>query len=128
LVLQLLRQQQLQEQQQQGGPSLQFSAAATGMDTDADGAHAVAGKAAFGGDGAEGTGAQRRQQQQQQEALLRLQFDQAVMLLFEQKGIKEGALAFARAALSVAEEAFGPDQQHEKLQEQGKPLPSSACP
>lgn len=56
---------------------------------------------------------------------MRLQFDQAVMLLFEQKGIKEGALAFARAALSVAEEAFGPDQQQEKLQEQGEFLPSS---
>jgi hypothetical protein len=57
--------------------------------------------------------------EQQQGAALRLQFAQCVMLLFEQSGVKEGALAFARAALGVADEAYGPEQQEQKLQQQG---------
>jgi hypothetical protein len=52
-------------------------------------------------------------------ALLRLQFSRAVMVLFEQSGVKEGALAFARAALRVADEAYAGDQGQRKLQQQG---------
>jgi hypothetical protein len=123
LVLQLLRRQQRQDEQQQANRGLQFEGADTAMDTDAqlpgaNGGSALQGKAAVGGDG--DAGQLQRHRQQQQEAMLRLQFDQAVMMLFEQKGVKEGALAFARAALSVVEEAYGPRQQEEKVQQQGK--------
>jgi hypothetical protein len=122
LVLQLLRRQQQQNRQQQSNHGLQSDGANTAMDLDAqmpgaNGGSALHGKAASGGDG--DAGLLQRQRQQQQEAMLRLQFDQAVMMLFEQKGVKEGALAFARAALSVVEEAYGPQQQEQKVQIQG---------
>lgn len=126
LVLQLLRKQQQLEEQLQANRGLQYGdAAAADMDTDApqlpdaNGSAAPKGRAAAAtGDGDEAQ-LQRRRQQQQQEARLRLQFDQAVMMLFEEKGVKEGALAFARAALSVVDEAYGPQQHQEKLQQQG---------
>lgn len=128
LVLQLLRRQQQTEQDQQASRGLQFADAggAADMDTDAQLPHAngavgggKAGKAAAAGaDGEDGL--LQRRAEQQQEAMLRLQFDQAVMMLFEQKGVKEGALAFARAALSVVEEAYDPHQQHEKVKQQGE--------
>lgn len=137
LVLQLLRRQQQHEEQLQAHRGLQYGdAAAADMDTDApqlpdaNGSAACKGKAAA----AAGDEAQlQRRRQQQQEARLRLQFDQAVMMLFEEKGVKEGALAFARAALSVVDEAYGPQQHQEKLQQQGVVCPSvclvclSAC-
>lgn len=124
LVLQLLlRRQQPQDEQQQANRGLQFQGVDAAVDTDAqmsdaNGGLALQGKAAAGGNA--DTGEVQRQRQQQQEAMLRLQFDQAVMMLFEQKGVKEGALAFARAALSVVDEAYGPQQQQEKVQQQGK--------
>jgi hypothetical protein len=56
----------------------------------------------------------------QQDAQLRLQFCQAVVLLFEREGVTQGALAFARAALGAVDAAYGPEQQQEKLQQQGE--------
>lgn len=122
LVLQLLRRQQQQEEQLQESRGLPYGDAETAMVLDAhtpgaNGDSTPKAKAATGTDGDEGQLRQRRQQQQ--EAMLRLQFDHAVMMLFEQKGVKEGALAFARAALSVVDEAYGPNQREEKLRQQG---------
>lgn len=127
LVLQLLRRQQQGESDHQASRRLQYLDPSTvDMDTDvqlphANGTGVVVGKAGKAAAGTDGEDAQLRQRaEQQQEAMLRLQFDQAVMVLFEQKGVKEGALAFARAALSVVEEAYGPQQQQEKVKQQGK--------
>jgi hypothetical protein len=125
LVLQRLRRQQQHAEQLQANRGLQYGdGAAADMDTDAPqlpdangSAAPKEGAAAAAGDGDEAQLQRRRQQQH--EARLRLQFDQAVMLLFEEKGVKEGALAFARAALSVVDEAYGPQQHQEKLQQQG---------
>jgi hypothetical protein len=105
LVLQLLR-------QRQGGSSSTAapagrSAAAAAADMEMDGDHA----AAAGGDGA---------QRMQNEAQLKLQFCQAVVLLFEREGVTQGALAFARAALGAVDVAYGPEQQQEKVQQQGE--------
>jgi hypothetical protein len=120
LVLQLLRQLQHHEQLQAANRGLPPGGGAGPAAGASEGQLPVAngdvdmepvGKAA---------GATAAMQQQQQEAMLRLQFDKAVMVLFEQRGVKEGALAFARAALSVVEEAYGPHQQQEKLQQQGE--------
>jgi hypothetical protein len=127
LVLQLLRRQQQGESDHQASRGLQYLDPNTvDISTDvqlphANGTGVVVGKAGKAAAGADGEDAQLRQRaEQQQEAMLRLQFDQAVMVLFEQKGVKEGALAFARAALSVVEEAYGPQQQQEKVKQQGK--------
>jgi hypothetical protein len=104
LVLQLLR-------QRQGGSSSTAATAgasagaAADMDMDGDPAAADA-----DGDA----------QRAQNEAQLKLQFCQAVVLLFEREGVTQGALAFARAALGAVEAAYGPEQQQEKVQQQGE--------
>jgi hypothetical protein len=59
-------------------------------------------------------------QRVQNEAQLKLQFCQAVVLLFEREGVTQGALAFARAALGAVDAAYGPEQQQEKVRQQGE--------
>jgi len=130
LVLQLLRQQQHQQHQQHHDQTVLDA----GVDVDMDANGQLSGMNGYTVDAADGCQPDsmqldkqqqfpslevQRRQQQQDEAVLRLQFDQAVMILFEQKGVKEGALAFARAALGVVEAAYGPDQQQEKQRQQG---------
>lgn len=127
LVLQLLRQQQHQQHSDQ-------TVLDGGVDVNMDANGQLSGMNGYPMDAAGGCQPEsmqldkqqqfsslevQRRQQQQDEAMLRLQFDQAVMMLFEQKGVKEGALAFARAALGVVEAAYGTDQQQEKQQQQG---------
>eukprot|EP00775_Hariotina_reticulata_P002523 gene2523-2825_t len=54
------------------------------------------------------------------EAVLRLQFCEAVMRLFEREGVTEGALAFARAALGSSEAAYSGLEERLKLQQQAE--------
>ncbi|KAF6256778.1 hypothetical protein COO60DRAFT_79441 [Scenedesmus sp. NREL 46B-D3] len=104
LVVQLLR-------QRQGSSSAAGTAGGSadfaGTDMDTDGEHA-----------ADGAGAPSDVRGAQDEAKLKLEFCQAVVLLFEREGVTQGALAFARAALGAVDAAHGPKQQQEKVQQQ----------
>jgi hypothetical protein len=107
LVLQLLRQRQGGSSSTAATAGASAGAAAAVADMEMDGDHAAA---ADGGDA----------QRLQNEAQLKLQFCQAVVLLFEREGVTQGALAFARAALGAVDAAYGPEQQQEKVQQQGE--------
>jgi len=117
LVLQLLRQRQ--------GSSAPAAAAAVvaadAMEVDGQLAHGLGNTAP--GDPTTGAAAADEAQvavnDSRREAVLRLQFCEAVMRLFEREGAIEGALAFARAALGCTEAAFLPHEEQLKLQQQG---------
>lgn len=61
------------------------------------------------------------------EAKVRLEYCQAVMLLFEREGVTEGALAFARAALGAVDAAYSPEEQQAKQEQQGEILHALSC-
>jgi hypothetical protein len=117
LVLQLLRQRQ--------GSSAPAAAAAVvaadAMEVDGQLAHGLG--TTVPGDSMTGAAAADEAQvavnDSRREAVLRLQFCEAVMRLFEREGAIEGALAFARAALGCTEAAFLPHEEQLKLQQQG---------
>lgn len=118
VVVQLLRQQQAHAHL--GPQPMDAEAAEDDMDSDADRLHANGAEQGMQLDLQQEQHLSGLRRQQQHEAVLRLQFDQAVMLLFEQKGVKQGALAFARAALGAVEAAYGTHQQKRKQQQQGE--------
>ncbi|WIA39183.1 hypothetical protein OEZ86_005308 [Tetradesmus obliquus] len=107
LVLQLLRQRQGSSGALAGGGS---AAAGAADDMEMELMDTV--------EAAEDTAGELGARKVRQEAQLRLQFCQAVVLLFEREGVTQGALAFARAALGAADAAYGPEQQQEKVQNQ----------
>lgn len=121
-VLQLLRRQQQREGGQPGSraAALPAAAGAAAHVEDADGVDSDA-MDALEEQEAEANGhADDAPEQHQREAKLRLDFCEAVMLLFERERVTEGALAFARAALGAVEAAYPPEQQRERLQQQGE--------
>jgi hypothetical protein len=109
VVLQLLRQRQGSSNSSSVVAGSGGSAAPADMDTEMD--------AEYAAEGAAGAVDARKAQH---EAQLRLQFCQAVVLLFEREGVTQGALAFARAALGAVDAAYGPEQRQEKVQQQGE--------